>query len=64
MKPRELTKKLSIKKKTVSNLSTSQMNELKGGTPKTFDFNCNPSNSDCSVMTCDPIFCEYTYYNC
>lgn len=65
MKKKDLTKKLFLNKKTVSNLNTFEMSNLQGGAfTDSADVPCNSNEMFCTVATCDPIFCQNTYTTC
>ena len=58
MKPRNFNKKLTLKKKTIANLTTDDLNKLRGGMTQSDPRACN-TNYLCSVYqtilyTCQP----------
>ena len=63
MKQKNLTRKLFLNKKTVSNLETVEMSALKGGAFTDSRIPpCVTNELYCTVATCDPYLCDYTYF--
>lgn len=64
MKQKELTKKLLLNKKTVSNLDNVEMSDLKGGgfTDSRVPTTCTTNELYCTVATCDPYLCDQTWF--
>jgi natural product precursor len=52
MKPKKFDKKLTLNKKTISNLANGEMNDVYGGRPHTYQPCTN--GTACVTCTCDP----------
>ncbi|OQY04963.1 MAG: hypothetical protein B6I20_02105 [Bacteroidetes bacterium 4572_117] len=58
MKKRELKKKLSLKKQTISTLTPKESSEIKGGADQTIGGVCGVTKTMLNVNTlCGPIYC-------
>jgi natural product precursor len=74
MKTKNFSKKLVLKKKTVANLNTGEMNDVKGGTgffcqtDATCTFDCSDHYTCLSYMPCDDtldvVACPYCTVTC
>lgn len=54
MKPKKLSKRLSLKKKTVAHLGNGQMGHIKGGDIPASEFPCDPRTLRISFCVCPP----------
>lgn len=66
MKTKKFETKLTLNKKTISNLDSQQMNDLKGGIGEgaTDDPLCSTFNKYCTQISCPMGACDATHIYC